>query len=146
MAYNCAQFKDLIEEVLKEVGLHSHSATALLLGTAAKESGFGTYLHQLGRGPAHGAFQIEEGTFNYLKKKYQEQFPVIKDFTFNQLRWDLRASIIMARLKYLSIKSRLPDGDDLLGMAKYWKQHYNTEAGSGTVPQFVKSWKMYVKL
>jgi len=145
MAYDFKQFKNLITQVLKEVDLYTPSATAILLGTAAKETSFGTYLKQLGDGPALGPFQIEPATFQYLKYKYQENFPVIKSFTFNQLQYDLRASIIMARLKYFSISTPLPDADDILAIAKYWKKYYNTHLGDGTVEQFLHSWNRYVK-
>lgn len=47
MAFNCLQFRDLITRVLKEVALYSPAAVNLLLGTAAQESGFGTYLRQV---------------------------------------------------------------------------------------------------
>jgi len=65
MSFNVAQFKTLIERVLSELDpdLASPVAVKLLLGTAAQESRFGTFLHQLGGGPAKGAFQMEPATF-----------------------------------------------------------------------------------
>ena len=47
MALNKNQFKDLIERCLKKTMMHSDAAVALLLGTAAQESAFGTYIRQI---------------------------------------------------------------------------------------------------
>lgn len=145
MAYNHSQFSNLITKVLKEVNLYTPSAAAILLGTAAKESSFGTFLRQLNGGPALGPFQIEPATFTYLKYKYQDRFPAIESYTFDQLEYDIKASIIMARLKYFSISGPLPDADDILALAKYWKKYYNTPLGDGTVDQFITAWNKYIK-
>ena len=63
MSLNKNQFQNLIEKVLKEFGMYSESATNLLLGTAAQESRFGTYIKQI-NGPACGVFQIEPLTYS----------------------------------------------------------------------------------
>ena len=75
MAFNCLQFRDLITRVLKEVALYSPAAVNLLLGTAAQESGFGTYLRQV-KGPALSVFQIEEATFLDLRERMHPILPV----------------------------------------------------------------------
>ncbi|MCE5336160.1 MAG: hypothetical protein LLG06_16385 [Desulfobacteraceae bacterium] len=144
MGYDKTQFRALIEEVTNEIGLRSDAATEILLGTAAQESAFGKFLHQTGKGPAHGAFQMEEGTFDWLKEKYREKFPQIEGFTFEQLRYDLRAAIVMARLKYYSISHPLPDAKDLAGLAAYYKRYYNTPMGAATEQQFIESYKRFV--
>lgn len=144
MAYDKAQFKDLIERTLKEIGLYSEGAVLLLLGTAAQESKFGSYLRQMGNGPARGAFQMERATFNDLVNRFHKRFPAISYFSFEQMEWDLRAAIIMARIKYFSIPAPLPGADDLKGRAAYWKQYYNTPLGSGTETEFIKSSKKFL--
>jgi len=141
MAYNKKQFRSLIERILKENDLYSPAAVNLLLGTAAIESQFGTYLKQI-TGPALSAFQIEPATFRYLKEKYADKVPAWA--TEKYLEWDLRLAIIVARLKYLSIKYPLPTADDIKALAHYWKQYYNTPAGKGTEAEFVKAYKQYV--
>lgn len=140
MSYNKEQFRDLIGRVLKDYDLHSEAAVNLLMGTAAVESNFGTYLRQI-RGPALSAFQIEPATYLWLADKYWKQFPIGK--SVEDLEWDLRLAILVARLKYLSIPEPLPQPNDLSGMARYWKKYYNTHLGAGTEAQFITAYKKY---
>jgi len=144
MAFDCGQFRDLVTRVLKGARLYSPAAVNLLLGTAAQESQFGTYLRQLGKGEALSAFQIEEITFRDLRSRMDDICPTIRDWNFLQLEWDLRAAIVVARLKYRSIPAPLPAADNLPGLAAYWKQWYNTPLGAGTVEQFVRNYRKYV--
>jgi hypothetical protein len=143
MGYDRRQFEDLIERVLSEFGLRSESAVNLLLGTAAQESRFGTYLRQLGGGPALGAFQMERPTFEWLRGKYCERFD-FQDWYFECLEWDLTASIVFARLRYYCVASPLPSPDDVAGLAAYWKRHYNTFAGKGTEAEFIENYRRFV--
>lgn len=144
MAFNTAQFEELIDEVTNELGLQSPAATELLLGTCAQESGFGTYLRQLGRGPARSVFMVEEPTFNDIKARFMHRFPAIAPIVFPQLRYDLRAAILFARIKYFSIPRPLPTLGDLPAQAAYWKQWYNTPAGKGTIEEYIKNFHRYV--
>jgi hypothetical protein len=143
VAYNVKQFSDLISRTLVEIGLHSQEAVDLLLGTAAQESQFGTYLRQLGGGPALGAFQVELVTFDDLQFRYANWVPfVLQDRHHKELEWDLKLGIIVARLKYYSCPGPVPL--TLRGQARYWKKYYNTEAGAGTVDEYLENWKRYV--
>jgi hypothetical protein len=144
MALNKHQLRDLIERVLREIHLYSDAAVNLLMGTAAQESAFGSYLKQLGNGPAKGAFQMERLTFDDLQGRFGKVTPEIMKFRFDQLEWDLRASIIMARIKYYSIPENLPLANDIQGLARYWKRWYNTPLGHGTEQEFIDSYKKYV--
>lgn len=146
MSYNKDQFENLIRRVLiAELGkeLCTDAAVNLLLGTAAQESLFGTYLRQV-RGPAMGAFQIEPATFNWLKGKYLDRYPHFKDVDVEDLEWDLALAIIFARLRYRAIPTALPDANDVHALAAYWKKYYNTEAGAGIVEEFVKNYERFV--
>jgi hypothetical protein len=152
MALNKAQFKELIEETLEEIGLCSTDAVNLLLGTAAQESGFGTYIEQLGNGPALGVFQMEPNTFkdhiaNYLKYKKGliskiKQSSNVDFFTPGLLKYNLKFAICMARIHYLRVPSAIPT--DLSGYAKYWKDYYNTYLGAGTEEEFIHNYKKHV--
>jgi hypothetical protein len=142
MAYNKRQFKDLIERVLKANKLYSEAAVNLLMGTAAVESNFGTYLRQI-KGPALSAFQIEPMTYHWLSEKYWKQFPLCK--SVESLEWDLSLAILVARLKYLSIPEPLPPADDIPALARYWKRYYNTPKGKGTEADFVSAYVKYCK-
>ena len=79
--------------------LNTSPAIDLLMGTCAQESHMGTYLRQLGGGPALGIFQMEPFTFLDLRARFGARFDVA-DREPKELEWDLRLSIIMARIKY----------------------------------------------
>lgn len=147
MALNLIQFTDLIWRVLRRHELDSSAAVNLLLGTAAQESALGTYLRQI-NGPAIGIFQMERSTFEWLQVKYTD----LKTPSGGQLRWaefemleyDLWLAILFARLRYRVVPAPLPAAEDIRRLAGYWKQHYNTSAGKGTVEQFVENYNKYI--
>jgi hypothetical protein len=140
------QFRDLVVRTLTEMGIPSRSATELLLGTCAQESQMGTYLRQinmpLGAGGL-GCMQMERTTFEWLWQKYYQRFPVLIGIEFEQLEYDLRASIIMARLRYMADPKPLPMATDMVGLAMAWKRVYNTEAGKGTTAEFISNYHEY---
>jgi hypothetical protein len=47
--------------------------------------------------------------------------------------WNLYYATLMARAKYLTKPEPLPNHHDALGMAEYYKEHYNTYLGATTV-------------
>jgi len=142
MSFNKNQFRNLIERVLDEKKMRSDAAVNLLLGTAAQESGFGTFLRQI-NGPARGVFQCESATFGDLLLRYWNKFSFpIGDWKFEELEWDLRKAIIMARLKYYSCPGPIPD--TLQGQAEYYKKWYNTPLGAATIQEYLDNWKKYV--
>lgn len=145
MAFNRQQFKDLIERVLRGIDLHSPAAVNLVLGTAAVESQFGTYIRQLGNGPALSPFQIEPPTFKFIRERYNGQCPLLLAASFDQLEWDLRLGIVVCRFKYRSIPQPLPDADDLPGLARYYKHFYNTRLGKATEDDFISAYERYVR-
>ena len=147
MALNRVQFTDLIWRVLRPVEMASSSAVNLLLGTAAQESALGTYLRQV-NGPALGIFQMEASTFDWLQEKYNHlktpSIGSVRFAEFKMLEYDLWLSILFARLRYRVVPSPLPAADDIRGLAEYWKQHYNTHLGKGTVEQFRENYTKYL--
>lgn len=156
MAFDLNQFRDLIIRVTNKQELCSFVSTNLLLGTAAQESAFGTYLVQCGGGPARGAFQMEVPVTeediweNYLSSRYYRRAAMVKIcgvfscLNNGALEWNLAYQICMARLYYRRIKESFPDPDDIEGLAKYWKKWWNTEKGKGTVTEFITNYNYYV--
>jgi len=148
-------FKNLIlGPTLKAVDLYSESAVNLLLGTAIQESRL-TYLKQKGGGPALGLFQIEPATlddiyFRYLRREdKKELYEKIVQFTTRQgiqrqVIGNMSFAVIMARVRYLMVPEALPAHDDVGALAEYWKAHYNTSRGAGTVQGFIENYKFYV--
>lgn len=146
MSFDKNQFKDLIKRVLTEVdpALCSDAAVNLLLGTAAQESRFGQYLRQLGGGPAVGVFQMEPATFIWLRDHFEIKYPYIKERRVEELEWNLRLAILMARLRYRIVPAPLPKADVVLSLAAYWKTYYNTVQGKGTVEEFERNYRRFL--
>ena len=152
--FNKDKFKQRIEEVLTNINLYSESATNLLLGSCAQESLFGKYNVQLGGGPALGPFQMEPATMrdlweNFLAYKNELCKTIEDEYGFTDasndlLQHDIDYGIIMCRIYYLRVKEKLPDADDIEGLARYWKKYYNTYKGKGKVEEFIKNYNRYV--
>lgn len=152
MAFNSDQFRDVISRVLKDAGLYSDAAVELLMMTAAVESNFGTYLNQV-NGPALGVFQMEPNTHddiwdNYLRYKgnlYElvSEYQTIVDGSYQQLETNLAYAIVMTRVHYLRVPEPLPNAADQLGLAQYWKEHYNTRHGKGKIEHAIEKYRRY---
>jgi hypothetical protein len=154
MSFNQNQFKILIEKVLRRMKMHSNSAVNLLLGTAAQESAFGTYIRQLGDGPARGVFQMEPATERDIWSSYisyrrdvETMIEIISGVSAPDelhLEGNLLYQIIMARLHYRRVKEPFPSADDIEGLARYWKKYYNTSQGKGTIEEFITNYHKYI--
>ena len=145
------QLRSLIETVTARMRMNSPSATNLLMGTAAQESLLGTYIKQLGSGPARGIFQMEPATEQDIWDNYLAFRPEIVHLIMNVcersrpgpwLEYDLAYQICMARIHYYRVKESLPTADDVTALALYWKHHYNTSAGKGSVEEFIENYKL----
>lgn len=147
MSYNRKQFEDLIRRILTwcDPALCSDSAVNLLLGTAAQESKFGTYLRQI-KGPALGAYQMEPATFDWLQRKFEGRYKWLVGCLASEMEHDLLLATIMCRLRYKVVPEPLPiDPNDIPSLAHYYKIHYNTPAGKATEEQFIENYHLYVK-
>jgi hypothetical protein len=157
---NKNQLRDLIREVLMDIGLHSDAAEDLIIGTFAQESHLGKYIKQIGRGPALGVGQMEPATHNdiwnnYLKYKTKRSwFKAMKEKYVvmpidggtpdpQQLKWSLGYMVCMTRVHYLRVSERLPNEGDLAGYARYWKKYYNSYLGAGTPEEFLNNWSRF---
>lgn len=157
-----SQLRTLVRTTLQFLNLHSQAAEDLVIGTIAQESRMGTYIKQLGNGPALGICQMEPATHNDLWDNYLRYNPGLSAmvwtlaldngmFTSNSSRPDeqqlvgnLYYAIAMCRIHYLRIKAPLPQAGDVAGYAAYWKKYYNTVLGKGTEPEFVANYRKYV--
>ena len=155
----CAQLrKHIIKptlEVLDRMIPYSRAAENLLLGTAAQESHMGRYLKQI-RGPALGIYQMEPETYSDIWVSFLsyrvELAHVIRRLTLshmigdrNQLSGNLYLATAMARIHYFRVKEALPKANDVAGLAAYWKSHFNTKLGRGTIQQFLDNYKRYIR-
>lgn len=147
------QFRQyVIRAPLQAVNLWSLAAEELLMGTAAQESQLGTYIKQLGSGPALGVFQMEPATHadihnNFLayQTRLVKRVGSFVTYKAEDMVTDLRHAVVMARLQYYRRPEPLPDATDIDGQARYWKQHYNTPLGKGTVEEYLRNYQRFVE-
>lgn len=141
----------IVRPTLVRLGLWSVSAENLVVGTAVQESHL-DYVKQLGRGPALGICQMEPRTHDDIWENYLRYHPglaaKVGDFLApwpsdrsKQLITNLAYAVALCRLHYRRVPTALPKPNDLQGLADYWKRHYNTYLGAGTVDQFVKNYE-----
>ncbi len=141
----------VIRPVLNSLGLYSEAAVELLMLTAATESLCGKYVHQVG-GPALGIFQMEPRTHddiwdNFLAGKPELAGKVRKYGRLSgQLPGNLYYACAMARIHYRRVSERLPSAADTDALARYWKQHYNTHLGAGTVRKAIENYNQYASV
>ena len=139
---------EIIRPTLEGLEADSPEAEALLLGTALAESGLRA-LRQDG-GPALGLWQMEPGTHQdiwnsflmyraELTRRLQSTCRMDAPFYPEQLVYNLRYACAMARVHYMRVAEALPEADDVEGQARYWKQHYNTPLGAGTIEHFMEA-------
>src|SRR3569832_707490 len=135
---------------LQEIGLWSAAAEELMRGTALVESGL-VNRRQIGGGPARGLFQMEPATHddiwnNFLKyrSKLAQAITALQSSPdadkYAELENNDKYACGMARASYLRAPGALPQSGDVSGMASYWKEHYNTLLGAGTVSTYVRKW------
>ena len=152
---DASQFRvEVVRPVLVHLGFHSAAAENLLVGTALHESGGLRWLRQLGGGPAFGIYQIEPSTHDDIWRNYLRFRPRLNDRVARlaaneptrpeQLITNLAYATAIARVHYLRVPAPLPDADDLGGLARYWKRHFNTPKGAGTVAGFIESYRRFI--
>lgn len=145
--------RDIVQQVIAptliDMNQYSEEAAFLLLGTALVESRFAA-LTQYGDGPARGFWQMEPATHddiwdNYLAYRSETTRNVLEtSFLMHRppadaMCWNLRYACAMARVHYLRIPYPVPT--DIRGQAQYWKDHYNTRLGAGTVGHYIEVWE-----
>ncbi len=102
-------------------------------------------------GPAYGLFQIEPTTWfdlndNWLRHRPARSYALTELLAkepnvVTQLATNLWFGAGVCRLLYFRQSDPMPDMNDLSGLAHYWKQHYNTYKGKGTVEGFIEKTK-----
>jgi hypothetical protein len=148
------QFRLLVvRPVLTHLQLWSTAAENLLIGTALQESGL-RFLHQRGGGPARGLYQIEPDSENDLHVNFLAYRPPLAARLYGlvapvpsrteQLATNLAYATAVARLIYYRCPEPLPAAGDIAGMARYWKFHFNTEKGKGSIPAFILNYKEFI--
>ena len=136
-----------------EPRMDSQAARRLLLGTAAHESGGFVHAWQI-TGPARSWWQVEPVTFDdqvaWLKNRPDSALYLVVDrIAIKALPWNQQyqanqfLACAIARIKYWRCTAALPGADDLDGLARYWKDNYNTRLGAGIPADFLHAWANY---
>jgi len=142
---------------------YSESVARLLMGTAATEShlkdrrqrGFSNerldgawglwqteqgavadsvlYLRRRGDVLAHAARFVDLSTLFHMDVRER----------LERIRIDDRFAVLFARLHYLRKPSSVPE--DLRAQAAYYKQHYNTVAGKGSIQKYINDWHQFIE-
>ena len=144
----------IIRPGLTSCGIYSESAEELLILTCAQESRLGHYIKQI-KGPAMGIFQMEPFTYNaildYLKLRQSDLLKKILQICYysappppTSLIHNLKYAAIMCRVHYMRFSEPLPEPENILGLAQYWKKYYNSEHGKGTVEEAVLNYRNLV--
>ena len=138
----------IINETLDQMDLNSEDAVEMIYRTGNAESGYRT-LQQYGGGPALGFFQMEPATCRDIWDNYVMYRPKYRDKLYSLgfddgkmdycLMSNVGVQVALCRLHYRRVPSALPKAEDLEGQAKYWKEHYNSHLGKGTIEHFMKA-------
>ncbi|KYO58419.1 hypothetical protein [Vibrio parahaemolyticus] len=144
----------VVRPTLKQLGLYSRAAEQLIVGTIYQESLKGEFIKQVGGGPALGVIQMEPATYHdiwdhYLAYKRSLANKITELASMSSLDEDMRPNVDqlitnlafavgMCRVHYLRKKPALPSAGNVEGLAHYWKDHYNTHLGAGTVEEFIE--------
>ena len=138
---------DLVTQAMEwyELPINNGSAIQLLCMIAAHESGDFHYIKQV-KGPALSIFQMEPNTYNdvvgYIKRR-QEQFPVlVHDMPkpAEYMAFDPVYAAAIGRVFLLRVPQPLPETDDIDGLAKYAKDHWNTYLGAAKWEDYRQAW------
>lgn len=137
----------VIRPTLEYLNQYSPEAEALLLGIAASQSELGSALHDR-RG--HGLYCIREPRHTALWDHYLAQDPDLASQVRGlasqhaflcsphmELTVNLRYATAIAWLLVLEQKIRIPATDDLLGMARIWRQTFEPQ---GRLRDFTHAW------
>lgn len=154
--FDITQFRTLvIQPALKAINFYTPEAEELLVATCAQESKGGTYVQQMGDGPARGCYQMEIATHDSLWKHYL--FPrvdlsmtLMRSCNFrtqpnaDELSSNLKYASQMARIFYLQFNEKLPIADDIEGIWAYYKKYWNTEKGAAQHDDFIKNYNVFI--
>lgn len=149
MSINKKNLRELVvRPTLKEHNLWSPEAEELLMLTFAQETHLGTYLKQGlqalsdGRGVGRGIGSMEPGTFKWLKELYPH---ILGNRDVDELIWDLKLAVISTRLRYRAVAAKIPEANDVQGLALYWNTHYNCTTVPGLIQEAMFNYDALVK-
>lgn len=134
-------------------GANEDDLYKLLLETAIVETNAGTAPMDINRSYGRSIMQFDKIGYEealrvrkiYSNRDFQEQ--VNKGYMSDDMQTNPRFAMYLARFFYLGKKGTIPN--TLRGRANYWKRHYNTSSGAGSIEAYIsrvqahlgKDWK-----
>lgn len=148
----------VVRPALQKIGLWSQAAENLIFGTGFVESEY-KYVEQIGGGPGFGFWQMEAATHDDIWTNFLSHEPSALCFALREmsgyprlarplataLHGNLFYAAAMCRIHYKRVKEPLPSAGDAEAMAAYWKLHYNTPLGAGTIDKAIPYFKQVVR-
>lgn len=148
-----AQLREfVIRPALQRISAWTQAAENIVLGTAVHESRL-RFLHQIGKGPAVGPWQMEPFTHddiwaNFLARRDELRIAIlgltssISRPPATDMHGNLYYAAAMCRVFYLRLPDAMPEASDAPDMARLWKLRYNTPAGAGTILQALPAFQL----
>lgn len=88
---------------------------------------------------------MERPTFEWVHKTCIPKFAELGRIAFPMLEWDIDAAIFLCRLRYRIVPAPLPEESDILGLATYYKLHWNSTSGAATIEQAIDKYNKYAR-
>ena len=143
----------------------AHKAFQMVIGTACAETGLGTYRDNYlkeGRGlyqfdkirvvdiceyilrnsELHDKIDVEFG-FKISDLCHYENEKLNVDLMMAVLDLSPLVSTVLCRVGYMMKPEPLPKIDDTQAQSRYWKKHWNTEAGKGTESHYISQYNRH---
>jgi hypothetical protein len=125
-----------------------HTAVEMIIETAVTETGLGR-IKDVTDGAGIGITQFDKIPFIdvrdrciRLKSKIEKELGVdITKVNWDDLRYNIFLSLLFARLLYWLKGDPIPN--TIEERAAYWKLHYNTRLGKGTVEHYLEMNRIY---
>lgn len=151
---NKSQFKEVIANTLKYLGLYSEDAVHLLMVTAAVETDMG-HLNKQMTGPALGIFQILPSTEAFLLK-WLDKYPELKTKVMAlrgkdvdgvlQLRVNVAYQVAMSILVYLQRGSPIPNRYEHAKIIEFYRKNYNTNSEERVIRNATNKYNLILKM
>ena len=135
----------VIKPAPEKLGLWSTAAEEQVQGTTIVESVL-IFIRQHRDGPALDLWRVEPATHddffaNYLTYRQEPPARLMElrspALSMNEnLATNLMYGAAVCRLCYYRQLEALPEAGNVEGQAAFWKQHYNTPLGAGTVSKY----------
>lgn len=144
------QAREYAEAVCELLGQGGGNALDMLLDTAAAETQTGRYRDPTPKGAGRGLYQCDYIAFIDVQRrarisdvvKVVEEFGVdIRKAHHAELDVSPLLATVFCRLFYKLIPESFPD--TVVKRADYWKRHYNTVMGKGTIEGYLDKVAQY---